>query len=495
MKYALFGLSLGLSLIACQGRETLTGERITAIINVTVIDPLQGQQDNMNVVIIDDKIQSVSQAPIGALKADTITQIDGSGKYLIPGLWDAHVHLTYTEGLDHRTFFPLSIAHGVTSLRDIGGHLDKLVEARTLSANDDTQPNLYVSGPLIDGPEPVYDGRSTSNPNLAVGVANPSEAEAQVEALAAQGVDFIKAYEMLSPESFRAITAKAKSLGLPVAAHPPLSMSAIEAAKAGASDFQHLRNLELNCAANSDELQSERIKMLAAKAAPDAGKLRSSIHKAQRSGAVANQSKENCDALIQTLAENNVFQTPTFTINRFLTKPAYKSDTFRETFKYIPPAIGKGWEERSAKLLQFAPDKAALAFDAWGLSMIPRLRDAGVPIMAGTDAPIAFLTPGASLHAELGMLVDAGLSPLEALKAATYTPATFFGIETQTGTITAGMTADLVLLNENPLDSIKNISVIETVIKHGYVLDRTELNKRLSAPSKIMKNGHSKRDY
>jgi len=487
LRHMILSLSLGSLFIACQN-SVPREERITVIENVTVIDAINGARNHMTVLVIDDKIQSVGKASIRVLEAETITRIDGSGKYLIPGLWDAHVHLTYTEGLDHRTFFPLSIAHGVTSLRDIGGHLDKLAEARALSASDGTQPDLYVSGPLIDGAKPVYNGRSRFNPNLAVAAATPAEAEAHVEALAAQGVNFIKAYEMLSPESFRAITAKAKLLGLPVAAHPPLSMTALEAAKAGASDFQHLRNLEFACAKNPEGLHSERLKMLVANEAVDTGKLRSSIHKVQRSKAVANQSEENCDRLIQTLAKNNVFQTPTFTINRFLTKPVFKDKDYRKTFKYMSPNIGTGWEERSTQLLGTKPDAAALAFDAWSLSMIPRLRDAGVPIMAGTDAPIAFLTPGASLHEELVFLVEAGLTPLEALRAATYAPATFFEIEDQIGVIAKGMTADLVLLNANPLESIRNVNAIETVIKNGHILDRKELDKRLYAPSYLTNN-------
>lgn len=483
-KRLIFTLGLAMCLSSCQD-ATLTGERITTIENVTLIDGLHAPQSDMTIIIIDDKIHSVSKAPIGALKAETITKIDGAGKYLIPGLWDAHIHLTYTDGLDHTTFFPLSIAHGVTSLRDIGGHLDKLADARVLSAADDKQPNLYVSGPLIDGPEPVYAGQSAFNPNLAVGVGSIEEAEAQVDKLAAQGVDFLKAYEMLSPESFKAVITRAKTHGLKVAAHPPLSMTALEAAEAGASDFQHLRNLELACARNAGELQSERIKMLAANETADASKLRSAIHKAQRAKALANQSDENCDELIKTLAQNNVFQTPTFTINRFLTKPVFGNASFRETFKLVPPSIGKGWEVRSSRLLHNQADDAAKAFDDWAMSMIPRLNQAGVPIMAGTDAPIGFLTPGASLHEELVFLVEAGLSPQQALKAATYTPATFFGLEKTTGTIANGMTADLVLLNANPLDDIRNVAKIETVIKHGYIIDRAELDRLKALPSKI----------
>lgn len=454
-----------------------------SIENITVIDAAKGAQPNMDVLYDGAKIIAVTAHSAGANGAGTT--IDGTGKYLIPGLWDAHVHLAYTPGLDHTTFFPLSLAHGITSLRDTGGQLELLADARALAKSDPLTPNLFVAGPLVDGPLRVYDGRSASFPNLSVGASTPAEGRAIVDGLAAANVDLIKAYEMLPEDVFKAVVDQADSHGLPVAAHIPLSMTAEEAVAAGAADFQHLRNLEFSCAGIADDLHDERLVMLEENNAPHAGALRSKIHSAQRAKAIYAQDSAACNALITTLAANEVFQTPTLSVTRFFGHQLYAQPRWQETYKLIPPTIGAGWLERSLKLSNRAADADTLAYDAWVQTMVKRLSDAGVRIMAGTDAPIAFLTPGASLHEELAMLVEAGLTPLQALDAATLAPAQFFGLEDQMGLIAPGMQADIVILSANPLDDIRNTLSISAVIKSGEMIDRAALDTFLAMPSKI----------
>lgn len=472
----------GAILAACAGPAPApTHTPDLAILDVTVIDAVGGFQPGMDVHVTNGVITQV--APMSSLPLDAAQTIDGKGKFLIPGLWDMHVHLTYTDGLDHETFFPLAMAHGVTSLRDTGGHLDKMSAAIAQSGTSVT-PDLYVSGPLMDGPARVYDGHSASFPDLSIGVASAEEARAAVDDLAAQGVHFIKAYEMLAPDVFAAIVEQAGSHGLPVSAHIPLSMTPVEAIAAGAKDMQHLRNLEFGCVADPVAERDARRDTLAAAGTVEAAALRREIHSDQRPGAIAAQSAGACTELISALADNQVFQTPTLTITRFLTHGLHGDPRYRKTYDLVPAGIAEGWKSRSEQLAGIVPDATATAYDTWVTDMIGALSDAGVPILAGTDAPIGFLTPGASLHEELSLLVGAGLTPEEALASATYAPALFFGLQGERGTVAEGMAADLVLLESDPLAYIENVGSIHAVIKDGEVLDRAALDDMLAAPNR-----------
>lgn len=457
----------------------------TVIRNVTAIDAIHGERTDIDILISGDQIVDLGSniakrnLPVGT------EYVDGSGKFLIPGLWDAHVHLTYDPGLDHRTFFPLSLAHGITSLRDTGGHLDKLAEARAISSSYFPSPDLYVSGPLIDGSKPVYAGQSPGFPNLSLEAATPSEIVKIVDELAEQKVDFLKAYEMLAPDSFQALVDRAQFHGLPVTAHSPLSMSAATTIDSGVKDMQHLRNLELECATDADSLLAYRRIMIREDTSKTGGKLRSAVHAKQRPYAIANISNPACETLIQKMATNRVAQTPTLTVTTFLTRKLYAEQRWRDTYDLVPQAIARRWHDRALALGEREPSADNIAYDRWVMDMVLKLHQAGVPIIAGTDAPIGFLTPGASLHEELALLVDAGLPPLAALKAATYAPAQFFGLENRMGSIAPGMKADLVLLTANPLKNIRNSSAIDSVIKDGRILNRTALNQLLKTPSQI----------
>jgi len=469
-------------LLACQ--PSATTERITLIENTTAIDAINGQRANVDILIVDDKITKVGPAIETTEYKGSVQIIDGSNKYVIPGLWDAHVHLSYNKDIGHEVFFPLAIAHGVTSLRDTGGHIDKLSAARTLSKENPSLPDLYISGPLIDGEKRVYDGSSPGFPDLSVGIKTQEEAIEYVDFLASEGVSFVKAYEMLPPDIFAAIAKRADENGLKTAMHIPLSMTAEEAIKAGADDMQHMRNIELSCAQNAEELLQLRREDMAEETDLTPGKLRGEIHADQRARAIPNQSKERCDRLVKSLAENDVYQTPTLTISRFFTRRLFEDPEYKPSFDYMPKSIRDGWYERSSRLKDRAPDAAMLAYDKWILQTLAALSEGGVPIMAGTDAPIAFLTPGASLHEELIMLTEAGLTPKAALRAATYEPARFLGLEASQGTIATGMLADMVILDKNPLNDMKNIKTVDTVIKSGIVIERAELDELLRAPSR-----------
>lgn len=454
------------------------------IYNVTAIDALNGVRPNVDVAIADGRIVSVNAAQEKS-RSSAVKSVDGTGKYLIPGLWDAHVHLAYDPEIDHEVFFPLSLAHGVTYLRDTGGHLDRLAETRAIAFGQAIAPDLYVSGPLVDGAKRVYAGQSAGSPNLSIGVASADQAMAEVDRLAANGVQFIKAYEMLAPDVFQAVVNRAKHHGLPVTAHSPLSMTATQAINAGVTDMQHLRNLEMDCVANPLVFLAEREAAIETDEADFGRALRSSIHNLQREKAVSNYDRSACAALITLMKTKGVSQTPTLTISRFLSRRLYAENRWQRSFALMPDTVAKKWMAAVQRLAKRQPTSGNLAYDKWLMAMVSDLDQAGVSILAGTDAPIGFLTPGASLHEELAMLVEAGLTPMEALKAATIAPAKFLGLQDQQGSIALNMKADLVLLNKNPLMNIRNTMSIEAVTKDGAFISKPMVDRYRKQASEI----------
>lgn len=446
--------------------------------NVTIIDAVHGSRSDMDILIEGAKIVRVA-SNLSDLTSSRVRRIDGARKYVIPGLWDAHVHLAYNPNIDHNVFFPLSLAHGITYLRDTGGHLDRLAEARAISASDVIAPDLYVSGPLVDGKNRVYAGQYAGFPDLSVGVANEEQAVSQVDKLAAQGVNFIKAYEMLSPNALKAVIKRAEYHQLPVTGHSPLSMTVRQSMEAGMTDMQHLRNLEMDCTADPALLLAERQAIIDADSETYGGNLRSSLHRLQREKAINAQDDRVCNELILFMKTKDVSQTPTLVISRFLSRKLYAEPRWQKTYDLMPKMVAEDWLSRSKILAKRKRTFSDIAYGKWLMSMVFNLNKAGVSILAGTDAPIGYLTPGISLHEELAMLVEAGLAPIDALRAATYAPAVFFGLQDQQGSIAPGMKADLLLLNANPLIDIRNTTSIRAVLKNGQLIDRLALDELL----------------
>ncbi len=467
-------LTLGFSIQACQPSPIDESKPSLAITNVTVIDAHQGQLENMTVLIQENRILKVEKSE-DLSPPESSTVINGQGKYLIPGLWDAHVHLTYDADITP-AMFDLFLINGITSIRDTGGKIE-LVKPLKEEANNNpnTSPRVMISGPLIDGIPTVYDGNTPGRPELGVGVGTPDEARVLVRQLKNEGVDLLKAYEMLQPEVYQAVLEEAKVHGLPVTGHVPLSMDVVSASKAGLNSIEHMRNLEMSCTRDWSQLMEIRRKELANGKEETGGALRSRLHQLHRYQAIANQDPATRSEVLSALAENNTWLVPTLTIlaareNRVWARPKWRAD-----YKYLPDSVDLQWTTRSVGIADLPVDSLAVVFANWGYDMVSRLPDAGVKIMAGTDTPIAFLTPGFSLHEELRLLVKSGLTPLEVLEAATIRPAEYFNMEEELGTIEEGKLADLVLLKQNPLEDIRNSQSIDIVIKNGNLLNRETL--------------------
>ena len=440
--------------------------------NVTTIDPIAGQHDNQSVFIENNKIvdvidsaevlpSSVSGDLAGNLIAAKI--IDGSGRFLIPGLWDMHVHIVYEPKLTEQ-MPALFLDYGITSVRDTGALLAKIApEIDRWRELGSEAPDIFFSGPLLDGSLVVYNGEG--RPEIGVANSTASIAEAQIKKLKAAGVDFIKIYELVKPEVFQAMVDAATREQLPIAAHVPLSMRA-DTAGPLVDSMEHLRNIEIACADNADELHALRANTLNQPGSRSGHEVRSHLHSSQRPLALetANPRSDRCQQVIQTLTDT--IQVPTLRLNTITRySPTLRNDWLIQ-LERLPKDLAKAWRE-SADYWAAKPSALGYLMSDWSLELVAAMLQQGVPIGAGTDTPIAQAIPGYSLHTELERLVDAGLTPQQALLAATIRPAEFFKLSGSMGQIRAGMEADLVLLRKNPLVDIRHSRSIEAVISNG----------------------------
>lgn len=446
-----------LALTACQPHPTGT-----AITNVTVIDAINGVRENQTIIFENDRIVAVQPSDMAT---DVGEVIDGSNKYLIPGLWDFHVHFSFDDRLTD-DMPALFLSYGVTSVRDTGGLIEDLLPVvEKLRAPNAIGPRVFFAGPLLDGSDVVYDGGAA--PALGIRNATPGDARAMIELLADQGIDFIKIYEMVSPEVFAAMVETANELGLPIASHVPLSLRASEVGTQ-LDALEHLRNVEMDCANNAAELHAVRLELLENPENLSGAALRSSLHSLQRMPAIAAHDDQACEQTMDALQSTT--QVPTLRLIAMDQLPPWQRADWEDALARIPGEVREDWIAAAA-LRAANVSSEGTDFANWVLQMIGQMHARDIPIAAGTDTPIFISVPGYSLHAELEHLVRAGLTPMEALESATVRPAEFFSLEDEMGTIGPGMKADLVLLDANPLDQITNTRAIVGVVTKGNYFD------------------------
>jgi imidazolonepropionase-like amidohydrolase len=466
----------------CQSSKELYDGDATFITNISIIDPLDGLKEKQTIMIKEGKIEKVVPSDQFVLSPRNKI-IDGTGKFLMPGLWDSHVHFAYIEELAPR-MFDLFLGYGITSVRDTGGKKEFVNNYKNLPLkNPQASPRVMIAGPLLDGDPNVYDGSDHSHPPLSVKLSNVDDLKREVKSLDSLGVDFLKAYEMLTPDQFKALLALGKELGLKVTGHVPLSMDVVSASNAGLNSMEHLRNLELSCASNAEGLLKQRQEMLAKGARTPGGELRSAIHDTQRVIAIKNFDEKKAREILHVLKANDTWQIPTLALNTFSTENFMANAWWTESIKSLPAGIRAEWIESVTRLGAMEPTEFRRNYSLWMFNMVKMVHEEKITIMAGTDTPIALQTPGVSLHNELAMLVKAGLSPLDAIRAATINPAKYFSLENELGLVRDGYWADLLIVDDNPLENIENTRKIFAVVKQGKYYGREELNKMLEDQS------------
>jgi imidazolonepropionase-like amidohydrolase len=468
MHFKSFSLMSCLLAISCLGACTQASNQTDLVINnVTVVDAVSPMRVERSVVIRDDKIFAVNPTLTGSA-ATAPNVVDGSGQFLIPGLWDMHVHFLYEPKLTEQ-MADLFLQYGVTSVRDTGGNLADLAALRErLTERSRPSPRIYFSGPLLDGKFVVYDGSDPARPALGVDVANTSSANARVKELKDAGADLIKIYELVQPDVYADLVAAARSQDLPIASHVPLMLTADEAGPL-ADSMEHLRNIELACASNWQELLQQRRKTIREFSEGLGYELRRGLHSAQRLPAIAAYDENRCNEVLDTL--QNTTQVPTLRLNTVFRQQPWTRNDWPAALSGMPDDVAQQWQSQIDLLKHnnTAPDHR---FADWSLFLISRLLERKVPIAAGTDTPIGLGIPGYSLHTELELLVAGGMTPTQALYAATVAPTHFFNNTDQIGQIKPGMTADLILLNANPLDDISNTRNIAAVMTGGTWIRR-----------------------
>jgi imidazolonepropionase-like amidohydrolase len=460
----LFPLLVGLDVLPASDPASL------AITHVTIIDATgTAAKPNMTVVIQGGRIAAIGNSATAHLPEDAQV-IDAAGKYLIPGLWDMHVHWGDTE------YLRLFLANGVTGIRIMWGDTRQHDWRRQSEAGQLLAPHLVIASAIIDGPKPFWPG--------SISVATEAQARQAVVQAKQDGADFVKVYSFLPREEYFAIADEAKKQGILFAGHVPLGVSAEEASNAGQKSFEHLISLLPACSTHSDELAKAASADLVDEMAAERPTFWGEHAKALRQVELDTYSPEKAASLFALLKKNGTWQCPTLTLLRSMAYVDDASFVNDSRVKYMPGWARAEWSPAAA-IHSFGPRSAEdFAFSKKefqkDLELVGAMQQAGVGILAGTDTSNPFCMPGFSLHDELGLLVKAGLTPMQALQAATLNPARFLGSEKDFGTVEEGKVADLLLLDANPLDDIANTRKIASVVYGGRLYSRGDLDQMLA---------------
>ena len=468
----IFTLLLLLFTAACDKPHPAT----IAIIHATVIDATGAPPKPNSTVLIDgEKIFAVG--PDSSIEIPSNARlINATGKFLIPGLADMHIHLTGAgEPAGSREFIlPLLIANGITTVRDMGGDVAQLKKLKKeIESGDQLGPQIFFTGPYLDGNPPYF------QPSIVV--VTPAEADAAVRKLKSEGVDFIKVQSGLKPDAYFAIAEAAHKENIRFVGHVPDSISAAQASDAGQASIEHLTGILLSCSSREAELRQQQLNPPPHKETPRQTSVR---QRAWQQGVLDTYSPEKAHQLYAKLLANHTWQVPTLPLLielAFLTPATDRAND--PNLKYIPQNLQKIWKQGRAESLANKTSGDFLLRTRLveaSLKAVGDMHAAGIPIMAGTDSTAPNLVPGFALHDSIADLFRAGLTPMEALQAATSKPAEFLNRATEQGTIAPGRRADLVLLDANPLADIHNTERINAVILKGKFLDRAALDALLN---------------
>ncbi len=469
--------------VAPGGSNLAPAAAALAIVHGTVVDVQDGRLlPDQTVLINGNRIQVVGSSanvriPSGA------RVLDATGKYVIPGLWDMHVHLNLTPS-PGEIDLPLLVANGVTGVREMvsdcpawswlrrSAGTDCLERLRTrqreIDAGERIGPRLLALGSWI-----VNGRRGLPESAPAFFAAETAEQGRQLARHHAErGVDFVKIYDGVSREGFFALVEEARRLGLDVAGHLPLGISAIEASNAGQRSFEHARVFLFNCFAGAAEFRGS------------SAELDANTTTAWRRRMVNEYDPAICDGVFRVFAANGTGYVPTHVTRRFdafVEDSNYRNDP---RSRYVPKAQWESWNDDADGTIAAdssrAGREARMDFYTKGLEITSAAHQAGVNILLGTDSGDSYIFPGFAVHDELLELVKAGLTPAQALRSATWNSAAFLGQAGEFGSVQAGKKADIVLLDADPLGDIMNTRKIAGVVLNGRYLDRGALDQLLA---------------
>ena len=447
--------ALALATTPVRAQDVARREPSIAITHVSVVDVERGRTlGDQTVVMRDGRIVEVGPSAAVRVPRDART-LDGRSRWLIPGLWDMHVH---TTGPESERLLPVYVAYGVTGVRDMGTDLDVLRRERArIRSGEAVGPRIVMAGPILDGP--LGAPMPPAHRRFRIELTDAARARRVVDSIARAGADFIKVHERLPADVYRAIAGEARRVRLPFAGHVPTSVGPAAAVAAGQRSIEHLVNVPLSCTA------------------AEAGSLRA---RSPLEALFGRCSTEDLAPLYRSFATSSVWHTPTLVVQRAIALRPESAPGDPGT-RHVPAPV-------RAMLHEVGPFNGPLppadvrrrlrALMDKRLRQVAALHRAGVPLLVGSDAP--GVAPGWSAHEEMRLLVSAGLPPSAALRAATLEPARWLGATDSLGTIARGRRADVVLLDADPLADIRNTRRIRAVIADGRLLERDALDRLLA---------------
>ncbi|MGW0660002.1 amidohydrolase family protein [Streptodolium elevatio] len=436
------------------------------IVGGTLIDGTGAPaRPNQAVVIVGDRIVWVGDGAGRAPIPSGARIVDARGKYVIPGLSDTHTHWTVLE----KIVPPLFIANGVTSVREMWGYPEVRDVRRRIDSGELLGPRMVMASTVLDGTVSLL-----GPPSVRVGT--PEEARAAVRQAKADGCDFIKIYSYLSPECLHAIADEARLQNLPFAGHHAYRLSVGEVSDAGMRSFEHLHGMPVPLSSDEEGFRRQIAATPMDPADPRAF-FRTMRELERQAAGMYNPAKAS--RVYARWVRNGTWQSPTLTVNRVMSSPA---DTYARDprLKFIPPDLRQFWADAVRVYAPVTPEEIAQQreFLDRRLAMVREMYVAGVGILAGTDVGNPYCFPGFGIHDELELLVEAGLTPMQALCTATRDAARFLDLDL--GTVAPGKAADLVLLEADPLRDIRNTRRIDSVVTRGRLITRAHRQQLLA---------------
>lgn len=454
---------IAIPLLALTGCVTVSTDHGDLIItNITVIDPVEGATAKRDVIIEGDRITSVRAAHSQPASSLTARIVDGTGKFLIPGLWDMHGHVS------DEVSGPLYVLNGVTGVRQMLGHpLSYAWRHKKLEATP-RMPRTYLGSALVDAAPAHVPG--------SIEVGSPEEAREVALTIKNSGAQFLKVYSKLSALSYTALMDEASKLGVRVEGHVPDAVSWQQVASDGKQrSIEHLWGLPRWVATNADDLAQRTAKFY--EDVTWGGTL--TPEQQLKTIELQNEAYDHYNpnrfrSLVRDLAANRVWQSPTLIVWETRIREADPANASDPRLAYIPAWMRGFWQAKVAVDGNEKPIARALSErrHRFNLDRLREMHASGVPILAGTDSPLPYIFPGWAMHDELLLLVEAGLSPIEALRTSTSNAGTFIGDE-HIGRIQEGALADLVILDADPTKDIGATRNIDSVIIGGNLIDKT----------------------
>ena len=442
---------IGAAAVLAPGRASASAG-VTALRDVTLVDSA-GTRPNATIVLADNRILAVGSCDLPLPRGSTV--LDLPGKFVIPGLWDMHVHGAYLD----RITLPLCLVNGVTGIREMWGFPPIYELRQRIERGEVFGPRLIVGSAIIDGPHSTLPGAQI--------VATPDEGRQAVRDAKAQGADFVKVYSYLDRPALAAIADECARQDITFAGHCSDHVAMGDASSLGQRTFEHMYGLPLATSTRETQLR-QAIADLPLDPANSFAWFRqvlelerraTSSHSRAKAVQLAKRLRHNGSALCPTMVAMRVYASPADRYAndpRMRYMPAFYRDLWRDGLKRWAPVTEQEIREQ-AEFLQRRMDQVA------------EMHDHGVEVLVGTDAGNPYVFSGFSVHDELELLVRAGLSPQAVLTAGT-----------RGAKLEPGETANLVVLDGNPLKDIRDTQRIHAVLTKGRILGQEERRKMLA---------------